>query len=119
MVNEVLERCSKLGVRKVGSVSGLSVRELSRLLNGKAQPAPDTIAKLAQGIQKLEKQQQEHEQHVQDVIAAIKQRCLTISVRQFAEQAGVHYPHLIEVLTGKRTSSLAMLSKLEIALTAG
>ena len=116
MVNDLLERCQEYGIRKTASASNVSVWEVSHLVNGRAMPEPETVAKLKQGIQKLEKQHQEHERHIQDVVTAFKQRCQNISVRQFASIAGVHYPHLIEVLAGHRSPSLAMLSRLEAAL---
>ncbi len=117
LVNEVLERCSKLGVRKVvRAASGISLREVHYLIQGESNPTPDTIAKLKQGIEKLEKQQQEHEQRVQDVITEVKQRCQEISVRQFAEQVGVDHSHLTQCLNGRRPMSRAMLSKLETYL---
>jgi len=56
--------------------------------------------------------------HERTVLDAVRGRCQERSFRRFAALAGVHYPHLTEVLAGRRRPSRAMLAKLEAALVA-
>lgn len=49
----------------------------------------------------------------QAVLGAVREQCQQTSTRQVAGLAGVHYPHLTEVLRGRRPLSRAMLAELE------
>lgn len=54
----------------------------------------------------------------QDVLDAVRAQYQEQSVSQFATLASFHYPHLTEVLAGRRRPSEAMLTKLEAMLVA-
>jgi hypothetical protein len=54
--------------------------------------------------------------HELAVLDAARIRCREQSVRHFAMLAGVHYPHLTEVLAGRRKPSQVMLAQMEAAV---
>jgi len=67
-------------------------------------------------VPRLEADEREQAAHVEAMLEVVTERCRELSVRQFAMLVGVRYPHLTEVLAGRRHPSQAMLANLKAAL---
>ncbi len=108
----------RFGQRALAEVAGVSAREVGAILRGERQPTQATRMKLARAIPRLEAAKRQRAEHERAVLQGVRARSRGLSVRRFAAMAGVHYPHLTEVLSGRRRPSRAMLAKLEAALVA-
>ena len=67
----------------------------------------------------LEAAHRERSEHEQAVLAAVKERCRVLTVREFAAAAGVDPANLSHVLSARRRPSRAMLAKLGKAVVSG
>lgn len=109
----VLRAGQRFGQRALAEAAGVSAREVGAVLGGERRPGQETLEKLIRAVPQLEAAERAQAAHMEAVLDAVRARCRDQSIRQFAAQAGVHYPHLTEVLAGRRRPSQVMLAKLE------
>jgi len=109
----VLRAGQRFGSRALAEAAGVSVREVRTILRGERRPRPETLAKLVRAVPQLEDAERERVEHERAVLETVRERCQEQSLRQFAAGAGIHYPHLTEVLAGRRRPSQVMLAKLK------
>jgi transcriptional regulator with XRE-family HTH domain len=107
----------RVGRRALAEAAGVSVREVGAILRGERRVTPATLGKLTKAVSHLEAVEREQIAHERAVVAAVRDRCRAESMRAFAARADAHYPHLTEVLAGRRRPSQVMLAKLEATLT--
>lgn len=112
----VLRAGRRFGQRALAVASGVSAREVGSILRGERPPRRATWAKLVRAVPQLEAEERERINHERYVLDAVRERCREGSIRRVAIIADVHYPHLTEVLKGRRRPSETMLAKLEAAL---
>ncbi|HEY3377233.1 MAG TPA: hypothetical protein VGL77_07020, partial [Armatimonadota bacterium] len=82
----------------------------------RSKPTLATLRKLQRGFDKLKREQEEQTARIDSIIAAVKGRCQSVSVRQFARLAEIDQGNLTRLLTRKRKPSQQELKKLESAL---
>lgn len=117
MLGSVLRKAQLFGQRQLATAAGLSLSEVSAVLTGQRKnPTHETLAKLYKGLQDLEAARRDQTEHENAVLAAVKEHCQRLTLRQFADNAAVNASHLSEVLNGKRKLSKTMLAKLEKTL---
>jgi hypothetical protein len=115
----MLHACRSFPHHALAAESGVSLREVSAILQGQREPSRGTRMKLNRAALQLQAVERERAKHVARVLAAVQEHCQQMSVRQFAALARVHYPHLTEVLSGRRQPSRTMLARLETRLAQG
>ncbi len=112
----VLRAGRRFEQRALAEAAGVSVREVGTILRGERRATRETLAKLARTVPRLEAAERERAEHERAVLDGVRARGREGSTRRFAALAGVHYPHLTEVLAGRRRPSRAMLAQLEAAV---
>jgi hypothetical protein len=113
---DVLRACRALKPREIARESGLSPAAVSAVLGRSGQPTAETLHKLLAAAAQLQRRRRDDQAQSDAMLAAVRDRCQTMTVRQFAIEAGVHYGHLTEVLAGRRKLSRTMLLSLEAQL---
>ncbi len=103
----------------MAKASNTSLSVVSAIVRGNRRPTPATLAKLYRALPVLEREASEEAELARELLAAVKQRCHVIGVREFARRAGVDGANLTHILSGRRKPSEALLIKLEAALTQG
>lgn len=110
--DEVFRQCRHFKARQIARAAEVDVSEVSRLLHGqRSKPTLETLRKLQVGLDTLRREQEEQNVRIESVIAEVKSRCRTISVRQFAKLADIDQGNLTRWLTGKRRPSQRELQK--------
>jgi transcriptional regulator with XRE-family HTH domain len=115
-LDSVILESQNHGLRKLAEASGLSVGEISTLRTGRGRPSLETLMKLIAGIEIVRSEKSEFDHQARTIIAAVRQRCQQISVREFARLAGIDNGNLIKVLNGSRRPTRTVLSRLESTL---
>jgi hypothetical protein len=94
-------------------------RQEDRLMRGHGQPRPETLAKLQSAAAQLESQRRHQMEREQAVLTAVQERSQRVSIRRFAQEAGLNAANLGKVLRGHRRLSEDMLTRLEALLARG
>jgi transcriptional regulator with XRE-family HTH domain len=112
----VLRAGRRFGQRALAEAAGVSAREVGAILRGERRSTRVTLQKLVCAVRQLEAAEQARTVHEQALLEAVQVRSRGLSMRRFAAVAGVHYPHLTEVLAGRRRPSQTMLTELETTM---
>lgn len=108
-----LTLCRPFGPAKLAKQAGLSVSDVSEILQGKRNPRVDIWLKLMRAAQALETQQYQADQKNNVLLEMIRVRCNQQSTRKIAQESGVDPANLSHVLNGKRNLTALMRAKLE------
>jgi transcriptional regulator with XRE-family HTH domain len=110
---QVLRMCQGYTVQELARTAGLSVGEVSAVLQGNGSPSHETLTRLLVAAQEVDARRREERERVQAGIAVLRERCQCVGIRQVARDIGVDPANLTRVLAGRRRPSLATVRRWE------
>ena len=111
-----LTLCRPFGPAKLARQAGLSVSDVSDILQGNRNPRVDVWLKLMRAAQALEAQHYQADQKNKVLLEIIRDMCNQRSMRKVAKESGLDPANLSHVLNGKRKFTALMRAKLETLL---
>lgn len=105
--------CRPFGPAKLAQQAGLSVSDVSDILQGKRNPRVEIWLKLMRAAQTLETQQYQADQKDKIFLEMTREICNQQSARKIAKESGIDHANLSHILNGKRNLTASMRAKLE------
>jgi hypothetical protein len=81
--------CERLGQRAVAKMVGMSLRDISTIVQSKSKPTAGMLRKLSRAVPRLEAAYREQATYRQEVLDAVREHCQNASVRQLANRGPV------------------------------